>query len=408
MTRDERQEIVVQNFFKAKGRGIFLGSVGFGKSRVAINIIKKLKEKKDSLTVTILVPTTILLKQWKKIINDYELNDTCEVRTFKSLSKKLVNSDLLIIDELHASLSKNGIDRIRDSRFPLFLGLTATINRIDENEKFILKHFPIFDTVTKEECIKNNWAAQNTIYKVEIATDLSEYLIINESYNHHFSTFNFNFHLVNKILKEGYKSQYSYKIAESMNIPLNDLFAHATNVMRLTNKRKQWLYNHPVKVAITDEIIKARQDSKIITFSESQQIAESLPYGKTVHSGMTKKKQREIIDEFTAMDKGVLHTVKSLQAGIDIPGLNVGVATSFNSSKINRTQTAGRIERVEGDKTSEFFNLVIKNTIEEKWFANANAGVDYITISPEDLEDVLAGKNIRFRKNKNVDFDYIF
>ena len=47
MTRDERQEIVVQNFFKAKGRGIFLGSVGFGKSRVAINIIKKLKEKKD-------------------------------------------------------------------------------------------------------------------------------------------------------------------------------------------------------------------------------------------------------------------------------------------------------------------------------------------------------------------------
>ena len=30
MTRDETQEIVVQNFFKAKGRGIFLGSVGFG------------------------------------------------------------------------------------------------------------------------------------------------------------------------------------------------------------------------------------------------------------------------------------------------------------------------------------------------------------------------------------------
>ena len=82
---------------------------------------------------------------------------------------------------------------------------------------------------------------------------------------------------------------------------------------------------------------------------------------------MTKKNQREIIEEFTAMDKGVLHTVKSLQAGVDIPGLNVGVATSFNSSKINRTQTAGRIERVEGDKTSEFFNLVIKNTIEEKW-----------------------------------------
>ena len=43
-----------------------------------------------------------------------------------------------------------------------------------------------------------------------------------------------------------------------------------------------------------------------------------------------------------------------------------------------------------------------------KIVAAANAGVDYIVISPEDLEDVLAGKNIRFRKNKNVNFDYIF
>ena len=43
-----------------------------------------------------------------------------------------------------------------------------------------------------------------------------------------------------------------------------------------------------------------------------------------------------------------------------------------------------------------------------KIVAAGNAGIDYITISPEDLEDVLAGKNIRFRKNKNVNFDYIF
>ena len=47
MTRDERQEIVVQNFFKSKGRGIFLGSVGFGKTKVAIDIINELKEKKN-------------------------------------------------------------------------------------------------------------------------------------------------------------------------------------------------------------------------------------------------------------------------------------------------------------------------------------------------------------------------
>ena len=82
--------------------------------------------------------------------------------------------------------------------------------------------------------------------------------MMNESYNHHFSVLQFNFHLVNKILKEGYKSQFSYKVAESLNLPLNDVFLHATNVMRLTNQRKQWLYNDRIKVAICDEKIKAR------------------------------------------------------------------------------------------------------------------------------------------------------
>jgi len=232
--------------------------------------------------------------------------------------------------------------------------------------------------------------------------------MINESYNHHFSSIGFNFHLVNKLLKEGFRSEFARKMALEFGMTINDLFGHATNTMRLINQRKQWLYNHPIKVAICDEIIKARQDSKIITFSESQQIADSLPYGKTVHSGMPAKKQKEVIEEFTAMKTGVIHSVKSLISGADIIGLNVGISTSFNSSKINRIQSAGRIERVEGDKTSEFFNLVIRNTIEERWFSKCMTGIDYITINQEELSDVLAKKQIRFRKNKKSNFDYLF
>lgn len=179
--------------------------------------------------------------------------------------------------------------------------------------------------------------------------------------------------------------------------------------MRLINERKQWLYNHPIKAAITDEIIKKRIfDSKIITFSESQQIANSLPYGDVVHSGMTKKKQKEIVEKFSKMEKGVLHSVKTLTTGVDIPGLNVGIATSFNSSRIARTQSAGRIERAEGNKTSEFFNLVIKNTIEQKWFTSSAKDLDYVTINMEELKDVLDRKPIRFKKNKKDTFEYLF
>lgn len=123
---------------------------------------------------------------------------------------------------------------------------------------------------------------------------------------------------------------------------------------------------------------------------------------------MTPKKQREIINNFLNQESGVLHSVKSLEAGFNDERLSVGIATSFNSSKISRTQSAGRVERAYGDKESEFFNLVIKNTIENSWFSKANAGVDYIVINEKELVDILDNKEIRFRKKKKDDFEYIF
>ena len=406
MTRDERQDLVIQNWIKARCRGIFIGTVGVGKTRIAMKIINKLQNVKPETVVEVLCPTTALVKQWSKQIKENDLilhKANVKVRTLKSLLKQPTNCDLLIIDELHTALSINLLKAIAQSSFNLFLGLTATINRLDENEKYIMDVFPIFDEITKEEALSNGWVAKDIIYKVEIKTDLSEYFLINEEYTHHFSSLGFDFHLVNKILKEGFKSPFVQNLSNKIRMDKTEIMAHATNTMRLINQRKQWLYNHPLKVYYTDEIIKHRLDKKIITFSESQQIANSLPYGNVVHSAMTAKKQRETIAEFSKLEKGVLHSVKSLQSGIDVSGLSVGIATSFNSSKIARVQSAGRIERAEGDKVSEFFNLVIKNTVEEKWYQKAMTGIDYVTINEEQLLDILNNKEVRFKKNRDVD-----
>ena len=410
MTRDERQDLVIKNWIKARCRGILIATVGFGKTRCAMKIINKLQNAKPETVVEILCPTTALVKQWQKQIKENDLilhKSNVKVRTLKSLLKQTTDCDLLIIDELHTALSINLLKAISQSKFKLFLGLTATINRLDENEKYIMDVFPIFDEVTKEEALSNNWVAKDVIYKVEIKTDLSEYFLINEEYTHHFSSLGFDFHLVNKILNEGFRSSFVNSLSERLRMDKTEIMAHATNTMRLINLRKQWLYNHPLKVYYTDEIIKHRLDKKIITFSESQQIANSLPYGDVVHSGMTSKKQRELISKFSEMDIGVLHSVKSLQSGIDVRNLSVGISTSFNSSKIARIQSAGRIERAEGDKQSEFFNLVIKNTIEEKWFAKAMAGIDFITINEDQLKDILNNKEIIVKKNKDVDLSYL-
>ena len=46
------------------------------------------------------------------------------------------------------------------------------------------------------------------------------------------------------------------------------------------------------------------------------------------------------------------------------------------------------------------FTLVIRNTIEETWFNNANSNQQYITIDESQLDIVLSGKGISTRPKK--------
>lgn len=48
------------------------------------------------------------------------------------------------------------------------------------------------------------------------------------------------------------------------------------------------------------------------------------------------------------------------------------------------------------------FTLVIRNTIEETWFNNANSNQQYITINESQLDVVLSGKEISTRPKKGI------
>lgn len=58
----------------------------------------------------------------------------------------------------------------------------------------------------------------------------------------------------------------------------------------------------------------------------------------------------------------------------------------------------GRVIRKEEDKIAEVFTLVIKDTIEERWFENSSQFSDYIEITEEELDLVL--NNSDFRSDK--------
>lgn len=409
MTRDERQEECVKNWIKYKGRACVLAATGFGKTRIAMIIIHKCLNKNPNFNTVVLVPTDYLRKQWKGLIKENSLEENVKVESYNWAINNYFSCDLLICDECHTLASESRINIIYKNSFNFFLGLTATINRIDEREQLLLKHFPICDCVNLDECKKNGWIAEFKEYKVLLDVDLMEYNIINEQYNNHFSFFNFDWNKVQYIFgKKGIDYSKAKKLSVVMNCSDKEVILHATNVMRLTRKRKDWCYNHPKKIDLSRKIVEYRSDKKILTFSQSIKIASMLPYGSVVHSKLKKKEINNIIDKFNQQDIGILHSVKSMSAGCDINGLSVGIITSLNSSQIDAKQILGRSIRKEGDKKSEIFNLIIKGTIEEAWFQKSHIGSDYITIYENQLEKILKNEEVEIRRRREVNLEYIF
>ena len=57
MTRDERQKECIRRWLKAGGNASIVASTGFGKTKVALDIIDLLVKKNPDLYVIIVVPT---------------------------------------------------------------------------------------------------------------------------------------------------------------------------------------------------------------------------------------------------------------------------------------------------------------------------------------------------------------
>jgi len=63
ITRDERQQIFIDKFIKAGGKGTLEAATAFGKTRVALKIIQYLRREISDRKVIIVVPHDYLKKQ---------------------------------------------------------------------------------------------------------------------------------------------------------------------------------------------------------------------------------------------------------------------------------------------------------------------------------------------------------
>ena len=412
MTRTERQQEAVRKWLGNKGKGSIEASTGFGKTRVGLMTMQALLKKYPQLRVLVVVPTTTLKNQWQNEIDNWGFTFNTEIQVINTVIKHSWTCDLLLLDEEHRYNSDDFSQIFGKVKYKLILGLTATFERLDGKHRIMQKYCPIVDSISILECQMNGWVSEYKEYLVLIDVDnIDAYKQLNKDWMQHFEFFQFDFGLAMSMVKPGvgwknklkyrddlYQGSDEYKKKEI----LGNINYHSAGFIRTMTARKAFINNHPKKVEIAQKIIEARSDKKIITFSNNVQMAEAIQNGENVYTGrLSKKRSANMIEEFNAVETGVLNTCAKANEGLDVRGLSVAIILGTDSSETKARQRRGRTVRKEGDKIAEIFYIVIKNTAEEKWVKNNHkSDQNYITIDEHGLEQVLNGEQPDLYKPK--------
>ena len=276
------------------------------------------------------------------------------------------------------------------------LCLTGTLERLDGKEEIIKKYAPVCDTISMQEALANGWVSPVKQYVVLLDVDLTEYKELDRKFNARFAIFNWDYALAMDCLTS-WKRRNSY--AKEIGSTPKEILAASADWMRSLQKRKVFIASHPKKIEICKKILQKRSDKKIITFSSTIADANKIGCDYILHSKQKKKENLEILKKFNEASCGSIASSKALNTGVDVKGLSVGIIMDVNSSKIKAGQQLGRVCRFEPGKTAEVFTLIIKNTQEQKWFANSSMS-DVVFITEEQLDDVLDGKEVSTRKRE--------
>lgn len=422
VSRDERQAEAVNRWLKSNGKGTVVAATGVGKTVIAIKCIQKVRSKYPDLSVLVVVPTTQLKDQWEEELKKWGVANNSEVRVMMGASKyqdnkwEQLSADMLVIDEAHRVNAESISKIFQNVKFKKILGLTATFERLDGRHEILAKYAPVVDTITMQDAMLNGWVSKYRDYVVLIdVNDIDRYAEYNRQFNEHFEFFDRDFGLIMSLVgptgfmnKIKLRDQMCHGDESKKKDVLKAITVHANGFMRMMQARKKFVWEHPDKLLVAEEIIKHRKDSKIITFSANTKMAESFSTGYVYTGKDGKKKNRMTLEEFSGLQSGVLHTVKLAEEGMNLPDLSVGIMLGVNSSKTKAVQTLGRIVRLAKDKTAEFFTLVINDTIETEWMKKSRVDDNCIFIDKENLMKVLRGEEYETYKRKLKNFTYRF
>lgn len=362
------QRRAINFFFDNNHMALYNVCTGVGKTRMAIEIIKKIIEQDKDCKVLIVVPKNVILETgWYKELFDngislakvgvyygktkeYGQITITNMQSLKNVYLEYFNC--IILDEAHNYSTDKSLGLLNEQQFKYKIGLTATVERLDQEHWRIMKYFDyhMFKYMPKEALVDSvlNPFDYHNIGVVLDDVARKEYDDVSRGIRHLMQTYG----SFTAIMKRGGKAKRIF--------------------LGLFTKRKQLVCNYHEKFEVVKEIVFRHKNDKILVFNQFNEQTNKVYWhlleqgirAAIIHSNVKDEVVQQRLTDFKNDKNNILLTSKMLDEGYNIPKTDVAILMANDSGDRQIIQRIGRVLRKKAKK-SFIYNVYCKDTTEE-------------------------------------------
>ena len=365
------QQEAIDSWIENNKRGIILLPTGAGKTIISLEIISLL-----NITVLIVVPTLVLLEQWKNSLKNYlglqesdigefgggkqEIKDITVI-TYDSAHlyvKRLRSAfGLLILDEAH-HLAGSSYEIIADGYIaPYRLALTATLDKEEQAyENLLSKGFDQVVYSLKPNQLQELEVLTNyTIETIKVKIDnLEEYEQLISVLQNYLKRFPYNPEI------SAFK-QLIFRVNRDKG---------AQRALEAYQQAKLLSFSSDAKLLELERLLRVHRDDKVIIFSDMVAFCERIAkifFIPCITHRTAKDERSWILDYFKRNNNSKIVVSKILDEGLDIPSAKIGIILVGSGKSRQFIQRLGRIVRQHPEKDhATLYEIVSESTLEEK------------------------------------------
>ena len=365
--KDKEQKRALNAWAKNNFIGSVIAGTGFGKSRVIVLGVGYSLRKAPEEKALVLTPTVQLQAQLEEEFRKWgydDIIDRVDIMCYQSAHKlKNVHYHIIACDEIHLGLSPVYRKVFENNSYERLLCVTATFPEENEYLEVLVNLARPVYTITLDECVAKGLVAPYEVYCIPVTLtdeELAAYKKANNLFVHaKYRLGQFDaFENASKILSGKMQGD---KAAAAM-------------FYKAIRDRKTVVQLAENKLTIAEEIVKKHKGSKTLVFSGTNDFTDMMANtlkGLAYHSGKSKKKREQILEEYKENKNKILCSTKALNQGFDVPDSEIGIVAGLDSKALPMIQRIGRLLRLSKDKVGKIYILYIKDSQEEKWLTSA-------------------------------------